>query len=79
MNAKGTPRTGWSAFVSQLVWFALPILLSLMMLPATGQAAFPGTNGLIAFASNRDGNYEIYVMNADGSGVTRLTNISATD
>ena len=28
----------------------------------------------IAFASNRDGNWEIYVMNADGSDETRLTN-----
>jgi Periplasmic component of the Tol biopolymer transport system len=32
-----------------------------------------------AFASNRDGNYEIYVMNPDGSGQTRLTNNSAND
>jgi TolB protein len=30
----------------------------------------------IAFSSNRDGNYEIYVMNADGSDVTRLTNVN---
>ena len=29
--------------------------------------------------SNRDGNYEIYVMNPDGSTPTRLTNISADD
>jgi TolB protein len=29
--------------------------------------------GRIAFASNRDGNNEIYSMNADGSGVVRLT------
>lgn len=28
----------------------------------------------IAFASNRDGNYEIYTMNPDGTGVVRLTN-----
>jgi len=35
--------------------------------------------GKIAFASNRDGNYEIYVMNADGSGVKRLTNNAASD
>ena len=28
----------------------------------------------IAFASDRDGNYEIYVMNEDGSGLKRLTN-----
>jgi Tol biopolymer transport system component len=27
---------------------------------------FPGVNGKVAFASNRDGNFEIYVMNADG-------------
>jgi hypothetical protein len=33
----------------------------------------------IAFTSNRDGNWEIYVMNADGSGVTRLTNNPAED
>jgi len=28
----------------------------------------------IAFCSDRDGNWEIYVMNADGTGQTRLTN-----
>ena len=28
----------------------------------------------ITFYSNRDGNSEIYVMNADGTGQTRLTN-----
>jgi Tol biopolymer transport system component len=28
----------------------------------------------ITFLSNRDGNFEIYVMNADGSNQTRLTN-----
>ena len=33
----------------------------------------------IAFTSERDGNPEIYVMNADGSGVTRLTYNDARD
>jgi len=33
----------------------------------------------IAFSSNRDGNNEIYVINADGSGLTRLTNNPARD
>ena len=33
----------------------------------------------IAFHSNRDGNWEIYVMNADGSGQTRLTDNPARD
>ena len=35
--------------------------------------------GRIAFRSNRDGNYEIYVRNADGSGQTNLTNNPAGD
>ena len=33
----------------------------------------------IAFESNRDGNYEIYVMNSDGTAPTRLTNNAAWD
>ena len=36
-------------------------------------------SGRIAFASRRDGDFEIYVMNADGSGVTRLTDNDASD
>ena len=35
--------------------------------------AFPGFNGKIAFSSNTDGDFEIYVMNADGTGVIQLT------
>jgi len=33
----------------------------------------------IAFASNRDGNYEIYIMTPDGSGVMRVTNNTVFD
>lgn len=35
--------------------------------------------GRIAFQSDRDGSLEIYVMNADGTAVSRLTNNSAVD
>ena len=35
--------------------------------------------GRIAFTSKRDGNFDIYVMNADGSGVIRLTDDPASD
>ncbi|MFC1574262.1 DUF5050 domain-containing protein, partial [Candidatus Latescibacterota bacterium] len=33
----------------------------------------------IAFVSTRDGNYEIYVMNSDGTNLTRLTNNPSDD
>ena len=38
--------------------------------------SFSGDGSKIVFDSDRDGNYEIYVMNADGSNQTRLTNNS---
>src|SRR6266852_4745158 len=43
------------------------------------KATFPGANGKIAFVSVRDGNQEIYVMDANGSGQTRLTFSAAVD
>jgi Tol biopolymer transport system component len=36
-------------------------------------------NGKIAFTSDRDGNHEIYVMNADGSNQVRITNHPGVD
>ena len=42
-------------------------------------AAEPVRPNNVAFVSDRDGNQEIYTMNADGSGVTRLTNNEAWD
>ena len=43
-------------------------------------ATSPGEDGKIAFTSDRDGNTDIYVMNAqDGSNQTRLTDNAASD
>ena len=39
--------------------------------------SFGGGNGQIAFASDRTGVPQIFLMNADGSSLTRVTNISA--
>lgn len=44
-----------------------------------GQRVVFSANGKIAFASNRDGNSEIYVINADGSNPIRLTTDAAED
>jgi Tol biopolymer transport system component len=42
-------------------------------------AVAPSGPGLIAFTSWRDGNEEVYVMNADGSGQTNLSRNPASD
>ena len=54
-------------------------LLTVLVSPSVTYAAFPGTNGKIAFDSTRNGNEDIYVMNPDGSGVTQLTFDPAPD
>src|SRR4051812_8025325 len=46
--------------------------------PALGKNT-TGSNQRILFTSDRDGNGEIYSMNTDGTGVTRLTNDANTD
>jgi Tol biopolymer transport system component len=45
----------------------------------TGVAAEAADAGRIAFASKRDGNWEIYRMNADGTDQRRLTTDRSTD
>jgi TolB protein len=47
--------------------------------PTAHPASEPSLTGWLAFYSDRDGNPEIYKMNADGSGVARLTNDPAFD
>src|SRR5687767_10510781 len=49
-------------------------------LASPASATFPGNNGKIAFHSDRDGNYEIYTANFDGTGgASRLTMNAAND
>src|SRR6266480_2352453 len=47
--------------------------------PQLSQTAANGGAGKITFQSNRNGNFDIFVMNADGSGVTHLTNSPADE
>ena len=46
--------------------------------PTATPTVAPAT-GKIAFISDRDGNGEVYVMNADGTGQTNLTNNPSDD
>jgi Tol biopolymer transport system component len=52
---------------------AVSLVLGLFVSAAPASAAFAGENGRIAFASLRDGNYEIYAMDPGGQNQTRLT------
>jgi TolB protein len=59
-----------------LTWLSIATLTGALMSLAAARpalATFPGTNGKIAFASNRGGTYDLYVANPDGSGLTNLT------
>jgi TolB protein len=58
---------------------ALAVLTVTLGVASRADAAFPGANGKIAFHTNRDGNLEIYTMNADGTGQTNRTNNPASD
>ena len=50
------------------------ILASVVVLGLTLLTVDVDAQARIAFMSNRDGNYEIYVMDADGGNQQRLTN-----
>ena len=56
------------------------VIVSAVMAEPASSGTFPGTNGKIVFSSDRctnwqrDGGFQIYVMDADGSNQTRLTN-----
>ena len=68
-----TPQPWWAKLSSLRAAAAPRIgLATLVMLFVL--ACEPPSPSDIAFDSLRDGNGEIYVMNADGSGQTRLTN-----
>jgi dipeptidyl aminopeptidase/acylaminoacyl peptidase len=57
----------------------LAAIAALMVAAPTTQAAFPGDNGKIAFERIVNANREIYVVNPDGTGGTRLTINTADD
>ena len=77
-----------SLAISDIDSLRLPVLTRIVVPEGEGPSLSPApawtlppasSSGRIAFMSNRDGNDEIYVMNADGSGVTRLTDNEETD
>src|SRR5215208_2915510 len=66
-------------FASMVMALVLASAVVLVMPVKRAEAAFPGVNGKIAFTRYLGNNSEIYVMNADGSNQTNLTNNLAVD
>jgi TolB protein len=64
-------RHSWLAALSLVPFLALSLVL--LQAPARAAGRAVRTNGLIAFSSNRAGNFDIYVIAPDGSGLKRLT------
>jgi TolB protein len=65
-----------------LVWLAPPVIINSITIHTWAQsqpATAPDDGGAIVFASDRDGDFEIYRMNANGEHVAQLTKNSALD
>ena len=77
-----------AAVAAAMLSGGLLVALAAVPLAKPAEAAFPGENGLIAFASNRatgegvdnpEGDFEIFTMNPDGTDLTQLTHNAAFD
>ncbi len=63
--------------VIQVVTLSTKVVQSFPTMPGDNiNPSWSSDGSRIAFSSNREGKYKIYFMNADGSGLTRLTNNS---
>jgi TolB protein len=80
-------RRKYMAIATVAVIMAM-LLLTLTATPHEAGATFPGHNGKLAFASNRttgegvnnpEGDYEIFTMDRNGSGLRQLTENAAFD
>ena len=56
--------------MKRLKWL---ILISILLIALSMAGCVPSTKGKILFQSDRDGVYNLYVMNADGSNQRNLT------
>lgn len=54
------------------------VVLALLLASLPAHATFPGKNGKIVFIANPTGTWQMYTINADGTGMTRITNLPTT-
>jgi hypothetical protein len=65
-----------AALIGGLALFVAGFIIAAEMRSAV---ASPALNGKILFQSDRDGDYEIYTINPDGTGETQITDNTASD
>jgi TolB protein len=56
----------------------LATILALLFSAVPASATFPGENGKIVFVGNQSGTWQLYTINADGTGITQITNLPPT-
>ncbi len=64
---------------AQSLVLAVSLLGSALVLAAPAQAAFPGTNGKIAFQTDRGGSTQIYTMSSGGTSQAKLTEVNSNN
>ena len=76
-----SPREGDVARTRRLQLFLVLVLVASVAagVVTVGSTAATGLTGRIVFTSNRSGNYDIWVMNADGTGLQQLTTTRGGD
>jgi Tol biopolymer transport system component len=55
------------------------VVLTILLAIGTASATFSGKNGRIAFVAKRNGSWQLYTMNSDGSDIVQITNLPPTD
>jgi hypothetical protein len=88
-NEASWARRGWKAVAIALLIAATPLLPGLAAQAPSGDKAPEGSKELLAelksyphklvYETNRDGNWELYQSNADGSSPVKLTNTKDID
>jgi Tol biopolymer transport system component len=64
--------------ISKMFSSTLFVALTLFLVSVPAHATFPGQNGKIVFIANPTGTWEMYTINADGTGMTQITNLPPT-
>lgn len=62
-------------FLFTLLLAVAPALASLPL----AAASYPGSNGKLVLESSEDGDFEVFAINADGTGLTKLTDNTVDD